>query len=485
MENPRILVWYRKDLRVNDNYALAESLEISKSLTAIYIFDEKYNLDYNSQSRAWFLGASLKELRLKWKNAGSDLIIAKGDPAKLIPQITKLINAKFVAWNKSLEPYEIERDNIIKKRLLTLNVNVIDFWDHLLSKPSQIYTGSNKPYTVYGPFLKKIKSQLNNFESTKDYSINTKDFAIKGLSNELNNNQIIKSSQKILKEFITKNDFKGANICPCLPGEIAAESLLDHFISSNRINTYNSNRDFPAQIGTSYLSASLRFGTISIRKLWNKTVDLILNETNQESIISIETWQKELIWREFYQHCLFNFPLLENGPYRKKWNSFPWQNNNDWFMRWSEGNTGVPIVDAAMRQLNNSGWMHNRCRMIVASFLVKDLICNWQMGEKKFMELLVDGDLAANNGGWQWSASSGMDPKPLRIFNPYTQTQKFDPLCAYIKFWIPELKNVSNTEIIKGDIQKAERNQYPSPIINHSAQQRIFKSIYADISSSS
>ena len=150
-------------------------------------------------------------------------------------------------------------------------------------------------------------------------------------------------------------------------------------------------------------------------------------------------------------------------------------------IRWSSGDTGIPIIDASMRQLNQSGWMHNRCRMIVASFLVKDLVCNWQMGEKKFMDHLVDGDLAANNGGWQWSASSGMDPKPLRIFNPHTQTQKFDPLCNYIKYWIPELSKINNSDIITGDISKSERKNYPDPVIKHNSQQRLFKSLYAEI----
>ena len=225
----------------------------------------------------------------------------------------------------------------------------------------------------------------------------------------------------------------------------------------------------------------MRFGTISIRKVWDATLFPDLININKHNQLSIETWQKELVWREFYQHCLFHFPELEKGPYRKKWNLFPWQNNHEWFTRWSDGQTGVPIIDAAMRQLNSSGWMHNRCRMIVASFLVKDLICNWQMGEEKFMRVLVDGDLAANNGGWQWSASSGMDPKPLRIFNPYTQTKKFDPICKYIKFWIPELSKVSNADILNGEISDLEKNNYSGALVNHNIQQRLFKDLYAQI----
>ncbi len=306
-------------------------------------------------------------------------------------------------------------------------------------------------------------------------------FQFKDIDNKLKENKTINSSDSVLEKFIKNIKFPGSNICPCRPGENAAETLLENFINEKKIYSYNSARDFPSHNGTSFLSASLRFGTISIRKIWNATLNLNSDFANQGNYLSIETWQKELVWREFYQHCLFHFPELEKGPYRKKWDHFPWQNNNEWFQHWSNGETGVPIVDAAMRQLNSTGWMHNRCRMIVASFLVKDLICNWQMGEKKFMETLVDGDLAANNGGWQWSASSGMDPKPLRIFNPYTQAKKFDPICEYIKYWIPELSKVSNSELLNGEISNLEKNNYSSPIVNHNIQQRLFKSLYAEI----
>ena len=481
MEYPRILFWYRKDLRVNDNKALIKALALSKAITSIYIFDENYPFDFNSKSRAWFLSESLKELNENWEKAGSRLLFQKGSPTHLIPFIAKKINAKYIFWNKPIEPYEIERDEKIKADLKNSNIEIIDLWDHLLINPSEISTGSNTPYTVYGPFFKKFKAKIDNlnFDNEED-----KDFRfekLKDLKDELIDNQLITKSKSIFNEFIKDINFPGKVICPCKPGEKSAEELLNNFISSQKLINYASQRDFPSINGTSYLSASLRFGTISIRKAWVKTTQLNHSTRNENSLLSIETWQKELAWREFYQHCLYHFPELEKGPYRKKWNNFQWHNNNEWFIRWSSGDTGIPIIDASMRQLNQSGWMHNRCRMIVASFLVKDLICNWQLGEQKFMEHLVDGDLAANNGGWQWSASSGMDPKPLRIFNPHTQTQKFDPLCNYIKYWIPELSKINNSDIITGDISKSERKNYPDPVIKHNSQQRLFKSLYADI----
>ena len=478
MTNPRILFWHRKDLRINDNKALAKAFSLSNAITSTYVLDKNYSYDFNANSRSWFLGNSLKELSTKWEKIGSRLIIEEGDPLILIPQLAKFIDAKFVAWNKSIEPYEISRDLEIKNYLTQLNIQFIESWDHLLLEPSRIFSGKNKPYSVYGPFYKNLKSNINLLDLHED---NKNISNLKDLDKKIQEHKKIYSSKFTLKNFLKNLNFKGSNICPCRPGEKEAEKLLETFINKDKINSYIYTRDFPAQNGTSYLSASLRFGTISIRKVWNATLNSTSINKNKQNNLSIETWQKELVWREFYQHCLFHFPELEKGPYRKKWDLFNWKNNNEWFELWSIGETGIPIVDAAMRQLNSSGWMHNRCRMIVASFLVKDLICNWQMGEEKFMDILVDGDLAANNGGWQWSASSGMDPKPLRIFNPYTQTKKFDPICKYIKFWIPELSKVSNIDILNGEISHLEKNNYSSAIVNHNIQQRLFKSLYAEI----
>ncbi len=478
MNNPRILFWHRKDLRINDNKALIKAISFSNAITATYILDKNYSHDFNANSRAWFLGNSIKELGNNWKKMGSRLVIKEGDPFLIIPQLAKTINANFVFCNKLIEPYEINRDLEIKKILNKINIKFIESWDHLLIEPSKICSGINKPYSVYGPFYKNLKSKINVIGS---YDENKSIFHLKDIDNGIKENQEINSSHLVLEKFLKNINFSGSKMCPCRPGEKAAEILLETFMNERKIYSYNSARDFPSYDGTSFLSASLRFGTISIRKVWNATLNLNSFFKNQKNNLSIETWQKELVWREFYQHCLFHFPELESGPYRKKWDLFPWQNNQEWFQLWSNGETGFPIVDAAMRQLNSTGWMHNRCRMIVASFLVKDLICNWQMGEKKFMEILVDGDLSANNGGWQWSASSGMDPKPLRIFNPYTQTKKFDPICEYIKLWIPELSKVSNSDLLNWEISNLENNNYPSPIVNHNIQQRLFKSLYAEI----
>jgi deoxyribodipyrimidine photo-lyase len=246
---------------------------------------------------------------------------------------------------------------------------------------------------------------------------------------------------------------------------------------------YEPDRNFPGMPGTSYLSAGLSVGTVSPRQAWCAAQGAKEIARSDEQRQAITVWEQELCWREFYQQALFHFPELVDGPYREQWRRFPWENNNDWFDAWQEGQTGMPIIDAAMRQLNQSGWMHNRCRMIVASFLVKDLICDWRWGERAFMELEVDGDLAANNGGWQWSASSGMDPKPLRIFNPATQASKFDAEGEYIREWVPELRHVNTKDLISGEIAALERRGYPELLINHKVQQAKFKALYATIRS--
>jgi len=207
---------------------------------------------------------------------------------------------------------------------------------------------------------------------------------------------------------------------------------------------------------------------------------------SEEEETGIITWKQELAWREFYQHVLFYFPELQTGAYRPQMQNFPWDDDEEKFGAWCEGRTGYPIVDAAMRQLNQTGWMHNRCRMIVASFLTKDLLISWQWGERYFMQKLIDGDLAANNGGWQWSASSGMDQRPLRIFNPASQALRYDPEAEYILIWLPELQGLTVAELLSGNIppHQCQKRDYPLPIVDHNIQQQKFKQLYQECKNS-
>ncbi len=486
------IFWHRRDLRIEDNIGLYEASKNSKHLIGVYVLDPNLlDLDrMTSEAKNWFLGESLLELQKNWKSRGSRLLILNGDPVKLIFKLAKLIKAECIYWNQNIEPYEINRDRQIIDQLIKENRKVYTFLDQLIVNPNHIKTNNGEPYKVYGPFYRKWLDIINNTKLSDNNSIKilSTSFKIRGLNDKeissIRNSDlnycIIRESDAIYN-LLSSNRFKNNNLCPCKPGELESKSQLDLFIHSGNINSYEKARDIPSLKSTSTLSAALSLGTISCRAVWNGAQISKNIAVNEDEIKSINTWIKELAWREFYQNALFNFPELEKGPYRKKWFNFPWQNRADWFEAWANGFTGIPIIDAAMRQLNKSGWMHNRCRMIVASFLVKDLLIDWRWGENYFMKNLVDGDLASNNGGWQWSASSGMDPKPMRIFNPFRQASKFDENANYIREWIPELSHISTTNLLSGDISLSERNGYPKPIINHKIQTSIFKNLYLDI----
>jgi deoxyribodipyrimidine photo-lyase len=345
-------------------------------------------------------------------------------------------------------------------------------WDQLLIAPELLKTGAGDPYRVYGPFLRNWRGKVQAQQP----------ITIEAPSGLVDLHSDLVPERDPLAALLHSHGFQGTEICPCRPGESAALEQLTLF-ADGPLSGYEPDRNFPSVVGTSYLSAALSVGTLSPRQAWCAAQQGRDHARSDEQRTAIAVWEQELGWREFYQQALFHFPELADGPYREQWRRFPWENNEAWFSSWREGMTGMPIIDAAMRQLNESGWMHNRCRMIVASFLVKDLICDWRWGERAFMELEVDGDLAANNGGWQWSASSGMDPKPLRIFNPATQATKFDADGDYIRRWLPELRHVNTKDLLTGEIGGLERRGYPEPLINHKTQQALFKSLYATIRS--
>ena len=488
----RSIFWHRRDLRIEDNIGLFEASKNSKTLIGVYILDPNLlNLNKTtSEAKNWFLGESLLELQRNWESRGSRLLILHGDPIKLITKLADLIKAECIYWNENIEPYEINRDKKIIEKLSKMKRKVYTFLDQLIVNPNNIRTNNDEPYKVYGPFYRKWIDIITKTNFSDNNSIQISATAKKFI--DLNDGELssIKSSDlgyciirknQYVYDLISSNRFKNSNLCPCKPGESESIKQLNFFIHSGGINSYNQARDIPSLESTSNLSAALSLGTISCRTVWNGAQKSKNMATNEYQINSIDTWIKELAWREFYQNALINFPELEKGPYREKWFNFPWQNRSDWFEAWSNGFTGIPIIDAAMRQLKYSGWMHNRCRMIVASFLVKDLLIDWKWGENFFMKNLVDGDLASNNGGWQWSASSGMDPKPMRIFNPFRQASKFDENGNYIRKWIPELKHISTPDLLSGEIVSSERRGYPKAIINHRNQTSIFKELYANL----
>jgi deoxyribodipyrimidine photo-lyase len=467
-----ILFWHRRDLRIIDNIGLAAARQKTSKIVGIFCLDPCIlEADDIAPARVVYLLECLRKLQRSYLEIGSQLLIIQGEPSQKISELATTLKAEAVFWNLDVEPYARKRDKQVAEVLTQNNIEVEKFWDLLLHPPETILTQSNNtPYTVYTPFWKNwIKQKKDSPVVRLDNIIGLDD---RELEIARNKGTIELPTAKELG-FIWENDLLLAG------GEIAAQEQLEKFCQ-NAIYNYQEDRNYPAIEGTSQLSAALKFGAIGIRTVWQATIEALTNSNSDETTASIQTWQQELCWREFYQHCLYFFPELTEGAYRKEFKDFPWENNEKHFQAWCEGKTGYPIVDAAMRQLNETGWMHNRCRMIVASFLTKDLIIDWRWGEKYFMQKLYDGDLAANNGGWQWSASSGMDAKPLRIFNPASQAQKFDSEGDYIRQWLPELSSVDTQDLLSGNIPSLFRHRanYPVPIVEHKKQQAKFKELY-------
>ncbi|MBS3026695.1 MAG: deoxyribodipyrimidine photo-lyase [Dolichospermum sp. DET50] len=465
-----ILFWHRRDLRISDHTGLAAAREKSAKIVGVFCLDPQIlQHDDIAPARVKYMIGCLQALQKRYQQAGSQLLILQNDPVIAIPQLAAALTAKAVFWNWDVEPYSQTRDLAVIEALKTIGIEFLNQnWDQLLHSPQEIFTGAKTPYTIYTPFWKNwiTKPKAKPVQILEN---------IAGLTEK--EQEIAQQAGTINLPSAEDLGFIWDAELIISPGELAAQERLENFTTS-AINEYEEQRNFPAIDGTSQLSAALKFGVIGIRNIWQTTIEALVNSNSDEVNASIQTWQKELAWREFYQHCMYHFPALADGAYRDTFKTFPWRNNETYFQAWCEGKTGYPIVDAAMRQLNETGWMHNRCRMIVASFLTKDLMINPQWGEKYFMQKLIDGDLSANNGGWQWSASSGMDPQPLRIFNPASQTQKFDAEAEYIRQWVPELRSVDTGYLVTGKIPPLYIGNYPQPIVDHQKQQALFKQIY-------
>jgi deoxyribodipyrimidine photo-lyase len=468
-----ILHWHRRDLRVADNIALSSARRRSPKVVGVFCLDPGIlQPDTVAPVRMAYLMGSLHELQQRYLEAGSQLLIFHGEPIKVLPALATALGAQAVMWNKDVEPYSRERDRTVAAALREGGVEVEAFWDQLLHAPKEIMTGSGQPYTVYTPFWRNWNAR------PKAQPVETFQNA-EGLSEA--EQRVAEQVGAIALPSATDLGFPWDRELVLRPGEQAAHERLQEFCDQG-VGEYADQRNFPAVAGTSQLSAALKFGTIGVRTVWQASAIVYGESRSDEGRKNIQTWHQELAWREFYQHVMYFFPELAEGAYRLPLKNFPWVNNMEHFQAWCEGRTGYPIVDAAMRQMNEIGWMHNRCRMIVASFLTKDLIINSQLGEKYFMQKLMDWDLSANNGGWQWSASSGMDPKPLRIFNPASQAQKFDPDGEYMRQWLPELRSLDTEMLVTGKIPQGERDRcgYPAPIVDHKVQQARFKVIYQE-----
>jgi deoxyribodipyrimidine photo-lyase len=455
------LVWLRRDLRLYDHKALFHALKNSNAVYCCFIFDIKIldKLSIKNDRRIDFIWHALKEIKADLNKLGSDLIVEIGDPVILIPSLIEKYKCNALFLNKDYEKYAIDRDNRISDELQKKNIETYKYKDQVIFEEREILTQNNSPYTVFTPYknthLKKIFNEGITQFDCESYKVNLAKFKNKSLQS--------------LKEIgFEKSNISSIKIPLGTQGGLA---LIEDF--KTRINNYNYSRNFPGIKGVSYLSVHNRFGTVSIRHL----AKIALEHNSEGSSI----WLNELIWRDFYFQILSNFPHIQDGEtFKSKYNNLKFENDEKKFSAWANGKTGFPIVDAGMRQLNSTGFMHNRLRMIIACFLVKDLLIDWRWGEKYFAEHLIDFDFSANNGGWQWAASTGCDAQPyFRIFNPLLQSEKFDPEGKFIKRYVPELELLNKKQIHQPSVffNESPNNfpvkmglDYPFPIVSHAEQ---------------
>jgi len=430
IDSSSTVFWFRRDLRLQDNAGLFHALNENKDVVPIFIFDTTIldKLEDKADRRVEFIHHSLTVMQQQLEEVGSSLLIFYGDPI----EIFKSLKPKAVYTNHDYEPYARKRDEQVRNILSQAGVDFKTFKDQVIFEKEEVTKDDGKPYTIFTPYSRKWKSLITSAH---------------------------------LKSYPTESHFGSFKKIKAVPlpslEEIGFEAtglpFPERVIKQSIVEKYDQQRNFPAIEGTTKLSVHLRFGTVSIRKLAQ-----LAQKKN-------EVWLNELIWRDFYHMILWHFPEVEKKVFKPAYDHIAWRNNEKEFKAWCEGKTGYPIVDAGMRELNNTGFMHNRVRMIVASFLIKHLLIDWRWGEAYFAKKLLDFDLAANNGGWQWAASSGCDAAPyFRVFNPTLQTEKFDPELKYIRKWVPELGT----------------KDYPKAIVDHKfARDRVLK-VYKEALSS-
>lgn len=425
------LFWFRRDLRLNDNAGLYHALKESESVLPIFIFDTSIlnKLVNKYDRRVDFIHQALTHLQQQLIANGSSLKVMYGNPISLLQELSETYTLQTVYTNHDYEPYARERDAQITQLLNAKGIAFKTFKDQCVFEKEEVVKDDGKPYTVFTPFSRKWKKTLRPFHykayPTEQYAhhfYKTKPLPIISL---------------------TEMGFQKTDMV------FTAQATVPNAL----LEKYKEQRDYPAVAGTSRLSVHLRFGTISIRGLV------------QQSFGVSEPWLNELIWRDFYMMILWHFPHAANGGFRAEYDRIPWRNNETDFEKWCQGKTGFPIVDAGMRELNATGFMHNRVRMIVSSFLVKDLLIDWRWGEAYFAQKLIDFDLSANNGGWQWAAGSGCDAAPyFRVFNPNEQLKKFDLKLNYVKKWVPEWGS----------------SAYPLPMVDHAMARLRAISVYKE-----
>ncbi|MEO1434038.1 MAG: deoxyribodipyrimidine photo-lyase [Bacteroidota bacterium] len=414
------IFWFRRDLRLADNAGLYHALKGPNPVLPLFIFDKHIldKLEDRDDARVHFLHDLITGIDQELQELGSSIIVRYGKPETIWPQLLEEYDIKAVYANKDWEPYAHERDGQISDLLGQQGIEFHTFKDHVIFEGDEVLKGDGGPYTVFSPYSRKWRAKLDTRSSTIEDAE----------GHEVSVSYFFKSypTEKYFENFVQLDSLSIPSLGDMDFQESAIPIPSDE-VAQGLIRKYSETRNFPAVNGTSKLGIHFRFGSISIREKARKAQQLN------------DTYLNELIWRDFYAQILYHFPHVVGNPFREKYKFIEWRNNEAEFEAWCSGQTGYPIVDAGMRELNNTGYMHNRVRMIVASFLTKHLLIDWRWGEAYFARKLLDFDLASNNGGWQWAAGCGTDAAPyFRVFNPYSQQAKFDKDFKYIKRWVPE-----------------------------------------------
>jgi deoxyribodipyrimidine photo-lyase len=472
------LFWFRRDLRSHDNVGLHHALTTFKKVYCAFIFDRDIldELPSKQDRRVEFIWESVAELKASLESMGGDLIVQYASARAEIPALAKSLNVDAVYTNEDYEPHAVSRDGVVQK---TLDANGIDFRtfkDTVIFEKNEVLTQAGGTFGVFTPYKNAWLKRLHDADlAPREIKEHCASFAKTPFAKKLPTLESMGFERTNLSSFIRA-------------GMSGAAALRDDFI--DRMADYKEARDLPSVKGVSYLSVHNRFGTISIREL----ASIAYAETLRKKNIGAETWLSELIWRDFYFQIIFHHPHAAESAFRPEYDAIKWPNDKKLFKAWCVAKTGYPLIDAAMRQINQTGYMHNRLRMIVASFLTKDLLIDYRWGEKYFADNLNDFDLSANNGGWQWAASTGCDAQPyFRIFNPITQSERFDAQGKFIRKYVPELKNVPDKFIhapwLLPPLEQQAREcvmgrDYPLPIVDHATQRDRALALYKTVKGS-
>jgi len=457
----RILFWFRKDLRLEDNAGLAQAARDGDVIPFYSSEPAILGRPDIAATRVRFVLDSLKDLAAACERAGSHLALDHGDAVETVLRAARASQADAVYWNDEYEPALRARDEAVERALRAAGVRVRRFHDRLLVAPGAVMNKAGDPFVVYSPFRRACE-ELPLPVPVPDVT--------RLAPHDLPRKRVARLARLGFAEPPKEASWEG--------GATAARGRLDAFLACG-LDRYDSERDLPAASAGSRLSADLRFGTISVRTVAARVL--------ARGGAAAAKFVSELRWRDFYAHVLFHFPHVETGAFRSEFDALEWEVDSDLLDAWRAGRTGYPMVDAGMRELAATGFMHNRLRMIVASFLTKDLLLDWRLGERHFMNHLADGDLASNNGGWQWAAGTGTDAQPyFRIFNPQLQGEKFDPEGEYVRRWVPELSKVSKRYVHRPweatPIERAAWD-YPERVVVHEDQRPLALAMYGAVRS--